>query len=161
MDQVSLSDMVTGAWEEIKAYVLKVLKGAVEVMLLEEQDKVLGRGRYQRGGSSAWSWGYRQRKSFMTPWGSLEGLKIPRIREEGQEVSWLRKNQTRVKEIGEWIFSAVVGGMSLRRVSTSLCLLLKDSLSFSSISAMIKTAQREIKQMRQRPIKRAQYTRLV
>jgi len=44
MDQVSLSDIVTGAWEEIKAYVLKVLKEAVEVMLLEEQDKVLGRG---------------------------------------------------------------------------------------------------------------------
>ena len=73
MDQVSLSDIVTGAWEEIKAYVLKVLKEAVEVMLLEEQDKVLGRGRYQRGDFRGWRWGYRQRKSFMTPWGQPAG----------------------------------------------------------------------------------------
>jgi len=73
----------------------------------------------------------------------------------------LRKNERRVKEIGEWIFSAVVGGMSLRRVSTSLYLLLKDSLSFSSISAMMKRAHREIEQMRGRPIRRAQYKGLV
>ena len=86
MDQVSLSDIVTGAWEEIKGYVLKALKEAVEAVLLEKQRKVLGRGRYQRGGSRGWRWGYRQRKSFLTPWGSLEGLTIPRIREEGQEV---------------------------------------------------------------------------
>ena len=51
MNQVSLSDIVTGAWEEIKAYVLQVLKEAVGVMLLEEQNKVLGRGKYERGGS--------------------------------------------------------------------------------------------------------------
>jgi len=85
MGQVSLSDIVRGAWEEIEGYVLKILKEAVEVVLLEEQNKVLGRGRYQRGGSRGWRWGYRQRKSFLTPWGSLEGLKVPRIREEGKE----------------------------------------------------------------------------
>ena len=76
-------------------------------------------------------------------------------------MSWLRNNERRVQEIGEWIFSAVVGGMSLRRVSSSLYLLLKDSLSFCCISAMINRAQAEIKQMRQRPIRRAQYKGLV
>jgi len=112
MDQVSLSDIVTGAWEEIKGYVLKALKEAVEAVLLKEQRKVLGRGRYQRGGSRGWRWGYRQRKSFLTPWGSLEGLKVPRIREEGQEVSWLRKNERRLiglrrmpscSTLGDWL----------------------------------------------------------
>ena len=161
MEQLSLSDIVIGAWEEIKGYVLKALKDTVEAVLLEEQRKVLGRGRYQRGGSRGWRWGYRQRKSFLTPWGSLEGLTIPRIREEGQEVSWLRKNERRLKELGEWIFSAVVGGMSLRRVSTSIYPLLKDSLSFSSISAMIKKAHSEIEQKRARLLRRAQYKVLV
>ncbi|MFB0519192.1 MAG: hypothetical protein ACETWC_07925 [Acidobacteriota bacterium] len=86
MEQLSPSDIVTGAWEQIKGYVLKVLKEAVEMILLEGQSKVLGRGRYERGGSRGWRWGYRQRKSFLTPWGSLEGLTIPRIREQGHEV---------------------------------------------------------------------------
>ena len=86
MDQLSLSDIITGAREEIKEYVLKALKEVVEMILLEGQSKVLGRGRYQRGGSRGWRWGYRQRKSFLTPWGSLDGLTIPRIREQGHEV---------------------------------------------------------------------------
>ena len=46
MDQVSLSDIITGAWEEIKGYVLKAFKEAVEVVLLEEQREV-SEGRLQ------------------------------------------------------------------------------------------------------------------
>jgi len=161
MNQTSLSEIVTGAWEEIKGFVLKILKEMVEAMLLEEQDKVLGRGRYERKGSKAWRWGYRERKNFMTPWGTLKGLKIPRIREKGKEVSWLRKNERRVKEIGEWIFSSVVGGMNLRRASSNLYTLLKDSISFTSISTIIKRAQAEIKERKERAIKKDQYKALV
>ena len=54
MNQVSLLEIVTLALEEIKGFVLKILKEMVEAMLLEEQDKVLGRGRYERRGSKAW-----------------------------------------------------------------------------------------------------------
>jgi len=107
MKKTSLSEIINEAWEEIKGYVLEVLKEVVERMLKEEQDKVLGRQRYERSEWKAWRWGYRYCKNFMTLWGNLESIKIPGIRERGKEVNWLERNERRIKEIGEWIFSAV------------------------------------------------------
>ncbi|MDH5714500.1 MAG: hypothetical protein OEZ30_02945 [Candidatus Aminicenantes bacterium] len=76
---------------------LRILEEAVEAVLLDEKNKVLGRGRYKREGSKGWGWGYRQRKSILTSRGSLEELIIPHIREEGHGVCWLRKNGRRVR----------------------------------------------------------------
>ncbi|MFB0518075.1 MAG: hypothetical protein ACETWC_02200 [Acidobacteriota bacterium] len=54
MEQLSLSDIVAGAWEEIRSYVLRILGEAVEAVLLDEKNKVLGRGRYKREASKGW-----------------------------------------------------------------------------------------------------------
>ena len=65
-------------------------------MLKEEQEKVLGRRRYERSEWKVWRWGYRYCKNFMTVWGKLESIKIPGIRERGKEINWL-DNESRMK----------------------------------------------------------------
>ena len=86
---------------------LRILKEAVEAVLLDEQNKVLGRGRYKSEGSKGWRWGYRQMKSILTPLGQPGWAHHPHIREEMHEVCWLRKNGRRVRALGEWIYEAV------------------------------------------------------
>jgi hypothetical protein len=89
--KVALSSLVGQAWQQLQGMVLEEVGKKVEELAEAERESRLGRGRHVRGGSPLRRWGYKVRKVLMTAWGTIQGLRLPRIRdvEKKQEVSFL------------------------------------------------------------------------
>jgi hypothetical protein len=95
IEKVALSSLIAQAWEQLKGMVLEEVKKRIEELARAEQTSRLGRAPHARGGNSLRRWGYRIRKVLLTPWGIIQGLRLPRIRDvvRRQEVPFLRSER--------------------------------------------------------------------
>jgi len=114
---VALSSLVGQAWQQLHGMVLEEVRKKVEELAEAERETRLGRGRHVRGGSPLRRWGYRVRKLLMTPWGMIQGLRVPRIRdvEKKQEVSFLSSERA-ASRLTEMLLACTLGGMAYRKV---------------------------------------------
>ena len=94
-EKVALSSLVAQAWEQLRGTVLEEVKRRIEELARAEQASRLGRAPHARGGNRLRRWGYRIRKLMLTPWGMIQGLRLPRIRDVvgKQEVPFLRSER--------------------------------------------------------------------
>ena len=80
IEKVALSGVIAQAWEQLRGTVLEEVKKRIEELARAEQTSRMGRAPHVRGGNSLRRWGYRIRKVLLTPWGIIQGLRLPRLR---------------------------------------------------------------------------------
>ena len=115
--KIALSGLVGQAWEKVKETVLEEIRHQVEEMAKAERETRLGRGRHVRKPGPLRRWGYKVRKVLLTPWGMIQGLRLPRIRDVEQkcEVAFLSSERSEAR-LAEMLLASTLGGMSYRKV---------------------------------------------
>ena len=115
--KVALSSLAGQAWEQLKGSVLEEIRKQVEELAKAERETRLGRGRHQRQPGPLRRWGYKARKVLLTPWGMIQGLRLPRIRdvEQNCEVAFLSSERSEAR-LAEMLLASTLGGMSYRKV---------------------------------------------
>lgn len=115
--KVALSGLVGQAWEQIHGMVLEEIRKQVEELAKGERETRLGRERHERRPGPLRRWGYKVRKVLLTPWGMVQGLRLPRIRDVEQrcEVAFLTSERSEAR-LAEMLLASTLGGMSYRKV---------------------------------------------
>jgi putative transposase len=115
--KLALSSLVGQAWDQMHPAVLEEIRKRVEDLAKAERETRLGRGRHERGQGPLRRWGYKVRKALLTPWGLIQGLRLPRIRDVEQkcEVAFLSSERSEAR-LAEMLLASTLGGMSYRKV---------------------------------------------
>lgn len=159
-EKIRLSEVISQAQAQFRGTALKLVRWFVEMTLERYRDQLIGGQRYERG--KQWKrYGYRNRKGYQTSWGWLEQLKIPRLRGEAGEVSYLERFERYSQQVAEAVVGAVVGGMSLRRLQGYLAYVFGDSLSWVALGKMVERLGERLEIVRQKPLKTGEYVGLV
>jgi hypothetical protein len=74
----TLQEVMEQTWREVEGRARARLKRSVEGLLQAERDRRVSQAR-QRG-EKVYRWGYTVRKCWTTLWGSLEQVRVPRLR---------------------------------------------------------------------------------
>jgi hypothetical protein len=74
----TLQELMEQTWREVEGRARARLKRSVEGLLQAERDRRVSQAR-QRG-EKVYRWGYTVRKCWTTLWGSLEQVRVPRLR---------------------------------------------------------------------------------
>jgi putative transposase len=158
--KIRLSDVISQAQQVYREKVLDLVRWFVELSLERYRDAFIGGKRYER--SKRWKrYGYRRRKGYQTSWGWLKELRIPRIRGDEGEVSYLERFERQGEEVVRAVMSTVVGGMSLRRVQGHLAQVFGDSLSWVALGKLVERLSRRLEYLRQERIGNGEYVGLV
>lgn len=73
--RVALRELMELAWEQIEGQAWEMPRRA---LLLAKRDRRVGESQQQ--GEEIYRWRYTVRKCWMTPWGILEHVRVPRLR---------------------------------------------------------------------------------
>jgi len=76
--RVALRELMSQAWQQVEGQAREMLKRSVEGLLQAERDRRVSEAK-QRG-EKVYRWGYTVRKCWTTLWGSLEQVRVPRLR---------------------------------------------------------------------------------
>jgi len=109
-------------------------------------------------GEKVYRWGYTVRKCWTTLWGSLEQVRVPRLR--GREEIELVERYDR-HGLDQLLFALTVGGLSQRKVVGWVRRFLGGTLSPATIGAVLKQAQEQVEQRRTEPISPRKYRAIV
>src|SRR6202158_4599374 len=133
-----------------------MLKKAVEGLLVAERDRRVTEAK-QRG-EKVYRWGYTVRKCWTTLWGSLQQVRVPRLR--GREEIGLVERYER-HGLDQMLFALTVGGLSQRKVVGWVRRFLGGRLSPATIGAVLEQAQQQVEQRRSAPIAPRAYRAIV
>lgn len=149
----TLGWLIGQAQERVRAEVLEVLKQSFEVLVEGLRDEVVGRGRYGRCGcGKLYRYGYRLRKFVETSWGTIYGVRIPRVRDARGEVGLLRRYEPRLWKVAGELVMGFGQGMSLRSLSIWLRSLGFPTGCASSLGKVIEKKVLELKERRGGPL---------
>jgi hypothetical protein len=109
--RLTLREVMEQAWREVEGQAREMLKRSVEGLLQAERDRRVSQA--QQRGEKVYRWGYTVRKCWTTLWGSLEQVRVPRLR--GREEIGLIERYER-HGLDEMLFALTVGGLSQRQV---------------------------------------------
>jgi len=162
IEKVALSGLVAQAWEQLRGTVLEEVKRRIEELARAEQTSRLGRAPHARGGNSLRRWGYRMRKLVLTPWGMIQGLRLPRIRDVvgKQEVPFLRSERGEYR-LAEMLLASTLGGMSYRKVVSWARHHLGLVISTAWVGRVVEAAAERIERRRQQRFTVRQFEALV
>jgi transposase-like protein len=144
------------AWQQVEGQAREMLKRAVEGLLLAERDRRVSEAK-QRG-EKIYRWGYTVRKCWTTLWGSLEQVRVPRLR--GREEIGLVERYER-HGLDQMLFALTVGGLSQRQVVGWVRRFLGGTLSPATIAVVLEQAQQQVEQRRKEPIPAKRYRAIV
>jgi putative transposase len=154
--RVALRELMAQAWQEVEGQAREMLKRAVEGLLLAERDRRVSEA--QQRGEKVYRWGYTVRKCWTTLWGSLEQVRVPRLR--GREEIGLVERYER-HGLDEMLFALTVGGLSQRKVVGWVRRFLGGTLSPATIGAVLEQAEEQIEQRRSEAIPPRRYRAIV
>ena len=154
--KLTLKQVVEQGFEQIRESFLEQLKRTVEGLLEAERDRRVEALRQQ--GEKVYRWGYTVRKCWQTLWGTLQQVRVPRLRGR-QEVGLLEKYQRHA--LAEVLFALTVGGLSQRKVVQWVRRFLGGTLSPATIGAVLAQAQQDVERRRQVPLSGRSYVALV
>ena len=86
--RLTLREWIEQAWQQVEGQAREMLKRAVEGLLQAERDRRVAEAK-QRG-EKVYRWGYTVRKCWTTLWGSLEQVRVPRLR-GGKEIGLVER----------------------------------------------------------------------
>ena len=149
----TFTELISQAFSQVHSDLLQILKHALETLLLQIRDEVIGAKAYHRGMRYK-RWGYTIRKGIQTPIGILTQVRIPRVRSKYNEIRlFIERFKRRSAELEEILLEGYLWGMSSRRLSLLMKRLFKDSLSATSICKLKATVRSQIEQYRTQRIK--------
>ena len=154
--RVALQELMVQAWQQVEGQARGMLKRAVEGLLQAERDRRVAEA--QQRGEKVYRWGYTVRKCWTTLWGSLEQVRVPRLR--GREEIGLIERYER-HGLDEMLFALTVGGLSQRKVAGWVGRFLGGRLSPASIGAVLQQAQEQVEQRRNQAIPPRRYRAVV
>lgn len=154
--RVPLKDIVEQAFRQLQGEFLGQWKRTIEGLLAAERDQRWEHLRQQ--GQKVYRWGYTVRKYCQTLWGTLEQLRVPRLR-GAEEIGLLEKYQRH--SLQEVLFALAVGGLSQRKVVDWVRRFTGGTLSPATISQVLAQARQAVQQRRQQPLAVGQYLALV
>ena len=146
--KLTLKQVVEQGLAESRGPFLGQLKRVLEGLLVAERDRRIA--EFQRQGQKVYRWGYTIRKCGQTLWGSLEQVRVPRLRGR-EEVGLLEKYQRHALE--DVLLALTVGGLSQRQVVAWVRRFLAGRLSPATIGAVLAQAQPEVDRRRQAPLR--------
>src|SRR5258706_15033146 len=154
--RVALRELMEQAWQQVEGQAREMLKRAVEGLLVAERDRRVSEAK-QRG-EKVYRWGYTVRKCWTTLWGSLEQVRVPRLR--GREEIGLVERYER-HGVDQMLVALTVGGLSQRKVAGWVGRFLGGKLSPASIGAVLQQAQEQVEQRRNQAIPPRRYRAVV
>ncbi len=154
--RLTLRELMEQAWQQIQGQAREMLKRAVEGLLVAERDRRVSEAK-QRG-EKIYRWGYTVRKCWTTLWGSLQQVRVPRLR-GWKEVGLLERYERH--SLDQVLFALTVGGLSQRKVVGWVRRFLGGTLSLATIGAVLQQAQQQVEQRRSEPIPRGRYRAVV
>jgi len=119
-DKDSLAELVCQAQEAIREQVLNMLRSTLEEMFERLRDVEVKRARYERCEPMLYRYGYTVRKVVETLWGTISGLRVPRVRGPEGEVRLFARHERRLQILAEQLVMGFGQGMSLRSLSVWL-----------------------------------------
>jgi len=154
--RVALRELLEQAWQQVEGQAREMLKRAVEGLLVAERDRRVSEA--QERGEKVYRWGYTVRKCWTTLWGSLEQVRVPRLR--GREEIGLVERYER-HGLDQMLFALTVGGLSQRKVVGWVRRFLGGTLSPATIGAVLEQAQQQVQQRRSEAIPPKRYRAIV
>lgn len=154
--RLSLREVTEQAWREVQGQARAMLKRSIEGLLQAERDRRVAEG--QQRGEKVYRWGYTVRKCWTTLWGSLEQVRVPRLR--GREEIGLIERYER-HGLDEILFALTVGGLSQRKVVGWVGRFFGGRLSPATIGGVLEQAQQQVEQRRNEPIPPRRYRAVV
>lgn len=154
--RLTLRELLDQAWRQVEGQARTMLKQAVEGLLMAERERRVAEAR--RRGEKVYRWGYTVRKCWTTLWGSLEQVRVPRLR-GGKEIGLIERYERH--GLDEVLFALTVGGLSQRKVVNWVQRFLGGTLSPATIGAVLEQAQQQIEQRRNQPLTRQGYRAIV
>src|SRR5580693_6433707 len=154
--RVALRELMSQAWQQVEGQAREMLKRSVEGLLQAERDRRVSEAK-QRG-EKVYRWGYTVRKCWTTLWGSLEQVRVPRLR--GREEIGLVERYDR-HGLDQMLFALTVGGLSQRKVVGWVRRFLGGMLSPATILAVLEQAQQQVEQRRSEAIPPKRYRAVV
>lgn len=154
--RLTLREVIEQAWQEVEGQARGMLQRAVEGLLLAERDRRVSEA--QQRGEKVYRWGYTVRKCWTTLWGSLEQVRVPRLR--GREEIGLMERYER-HGLDQMLFALTVGGLSQRKVVGWVRRFLGGTLSPATIGAVLEQAQQQVEQRRSAAIPPRRYRAIV
>jgi putative transposase len=154
--RVALRELIEQAWQQVEGQAREMLKRSVEGLLQAERDRRVSEAK-QRG-EKVYRWGYTVRKCWTTLWGSLQQVRVPRLR--GREEIGLVERYER-HGLDQMLFALTVGGLSQRKVVGWVRRFLGGRLSPATIGAVLEQAQQQVEQRRSAPIPPRRYRAIV
>jgi putative transposase len=154
--RLTLRQLLEQAWRQVEGQARGMLKQAVEGLLMAERDRRVAEA--QRRGEKVYRWGYTVRKCWTTLWGSLEQVRVPRLR-GWKEIGLLERYERH--GLDEVLFALTVGGLSQRKVVNWVQRFLGGTLSPATIGAVLEQAQQQIEERRNQPLRQQRYRAIV
>src|SRR6201987_2283772 len=139
--RVTLGRLIEQAWQQVQGQAREMLKRSVEGLLQAERDRRVAEA--QQRGEKGYRWGDTERKCWTTVWGSLEQVRVPRLR--GREEIGLIERYER-HGLDEMLFALTVGGLSQRKVVGWWPRLQGGTLSQATIGAALEQEQHNFQQ---------------
>src|ERR1019366_7914450 len=130
--RLTLRELIEQAWQQVEGPAREMLKRSVEGLLQAERDRRVTEAK-QRG-EKVYRWGYTVRKCWTTLWGSLEQVRVPRLR--GREEIGLMARYER-HGLDQMLFALTVGGLSQRKVVGWVRRFLGGTLSPATLGAVL------------------------
>jgi hypothetical protein len=76
--RLTLRELMQQAWQRVEGHARGMLRRSIEGLLQAERDRRVAEAT--RRGEKVYRWGYTVRKCWTTMWGSLEQVRVPRLR---------------------------------------------------------------------------------
>jgi putative transposase len=141
---------VKSIWRQIQGEVKRVIKFQIErALVLEQRDKV-GCGRYKR---SEGRQGYRNGsyvRDWLTSYGWIDRLVIPRVREGGIESKILERYRRRQRQVDLILLESFLFGHSTRKTVRLFKRLFEGSVSAQTVSNIVKELNKQVQQFHRR-----------
>ena len=132
-------------------FLRSVAEAVVQLLMETDVDRLIGAGRYERGGERAtYRNGYRDR-ALDTRLGSLQ-LRIPKLRQGSYFPPFLEARRTSEKALAAVIQEAWIGGVSTRRVDDLVQAMGLTGISKSTVSKLCKDIDERVNAFLERPL---------
>jgi len=138
--------------DDAKPEVLRLVKELMESTLKEDLMLHIDRHPYQRMGDTAtYRNGYYNR-SLVTQFGTVSGIKVPRLREGIFSTKVFRRYKRYQDIIEDLVEGVFLAGVSTRRVGEAVVKLLGTPVSHGTVSRIIKRLDARVREYRRRTI---------
>lgn len=149
---------VKSIWREMHFETKRYIRRYLESSLRLDLDSRLGCGRYERAGSRK---GYRNgsyTRDFLTSYGWIEGLEIPRARDIAYQPRLLERYKRRQKCVDKVLLEAFLLGHSTRQTRRMFSSLFGGEISAQTISNIARELDSSVHEFRSRRFDSSRYT---